>query len=151
MKKKKSDIELFTVNNDTQVVLPFSEGIKAGFPSPAQDYIHDVIDLNKELIRHPEATFYGRVTGDSMEDACIFEGDILVIDKSLEAKNNSLIICFIDGEFTLKYLKKEKDKVYLLPANKEYDPIMLTADNQVIIWGVVTYSIMNHIQIRKHH
>ena len=80
------------------------EGIHAGFPSPAQDYMSGVIDLNKELVRHPEATFYGRVVGDSMIDAGINEGDVLVIDKSLEPSEGDMCVCFIDGEFALKFV-----------------------------------------------
>ena len=80
------------------------EGIHAGFPSPAQDYMNPCIDLNKELVRHPAATFYGRVVGDSMVDAGVEEGDILVIDKSIEAMEGDMCVCFVDGEFTLKYL-----------------------------------------------
>ena len=80
------------------------EGIHAGFPSPAQDYMSGVIDLNKELVRHPEATFYGRVVGDSMIDAGINEGDVLVIDKSIEPSEGDMCVCFVDGEFALKFV-----------------------------------------------
>ncbi|MBO4468745.1 MAG: translesion error-prone DNA polymerase V autoproteolytic subunit [Bacteroidales bacterium] len=80
------------------------EGIHAGFPSPAQDYMSGVIDLNKELVKHPEATFYGRVVGDSMIDAGINEGDVLVIDKSVEPSEGDMCVCFVDGEFALKFV-----------------------------------------------
>lgn len=80
------------------------DGIHAGFPSPAQDYMNKCIDLNAELVRHPAATFYGRVVGDSMIDAGVEEGDILVIDKALNAQEGDMAVCFIDGEFTLKYI-----------------------------------------------
>ncbi|MBR6458154.1 MAG: translesion error-prone DNA polymerase V autoproteolytic subunit [Bacteroidales bacterium] len=80
------------------------EGIHAGFPSPAQDYMSGVIDLNKELVKHPEATFYGRVVGDSMVDAGINEGDVLVIDKSIEPSEGDMCVCFVDGEFALKFV-----------------------------------------------
>ena len=80
------------------------EGIHAGFPSPAQDYMTGVIDLNKELVKHPESTFYGRVVGDSMIDAGICEGDVLVIDKSLEPSEGDMCVCFVDGEFALKFV-----------------------------------------------
>jgi DNA polymerase V len=93
------------------------DGIHAGFPSPATDYMTQAIDLNKELVRHPAATFYGRVVGDSMIDAGVDEGDILVIDKSLEPKDGDMAVCFVDGEFTLKYLRINGESLTLVPAN----------------------------------
>lgn len=138
------------------------DGIHAGFPSPAQDYMKGFIDLNKELVRHPEATFYGRVVGDSMIDAGVEQGDILVIDKSLEPSEGSMAVCFLDGEFALKYIsfkdpgktnsvaaKKQprsynilhQDGLWLLPANEEYPPIHVTEGNDFTVWGIVTYII----------
>lgn len=117
------------------------EGIKAGFPSPAQDFMDVAIDLNKELVKHPSSTFYGRVKGDSMIDAGIFDGDLLIIDKSLEPHNGDMAVCFIDGEFTLKYIKIEEKVIWLIPANKNYQPIKVTEANDFLIWGIVTYSI----------
>ena len=102
------------------------DGIHAGFPSPATDYMTQAIDLNKELVRHPAATFYGRVVGDSMIDAGVEEGDILVIDKSLEPKDGDMAVCFVDGEFTLKYLSIKEDEIVLKPANPKY---YLSADS----------------------
>lgn len=117
--------------------------IKAGFPNPAQDYISGAIDLNKELIRHKETTFLARVSGNSLQEAGICDGDIIVIDKSLEAKNGDFVVAFIDGEFTLKeFCHDEKSNcAWLIPHNKDYEPIKVTADNQFLIWGVITYSI----------
>ena len=127
---------------ETKLSLPLADaGIKAGFPSPAQDYMDTSIDLNEELVRHPATTFYGRVSGDSMVDAQVFDGDILVIDKSIEPQNKDMAVCFIDGEFTLKYIEIKKDAVYLIPANKEYKPIKVTPEHNLKIWGVVTYVI----------
>ena len=103
--------------------------------------MEQAIDLNKELIRHPASTFYGRVTGDSMRDEGIEEGDILVIDKSLELMDDDLAVCFIDGEFTIKYIKIEKKIIWLVPANEQYEPIRVTEENDFLIWGIVTYSI----------
>lgn len=117
------------------------EGIRAGFPSPAQDYMELAIDLNKELIRNPASTFYGRVVGDSMREEGIEEDDILVIDKSLELADNDLAVCFIDGEFTVKRVRLEPDAVWLVPSNDAYPPIRVTADNQFMVWGIVTYTI----------
>ena len=118
-------------------------GIKAGFPSPAQDYLTGTIDLNKELIRHRETTFLARVSGNSLHDAGICDGDIIVIDKSLEAKNGDFVVAFVDGEFTLKEFRyDEKYKfAWLIPHNKDYEPIKVTEENQFLIWGVLTYTI----------
>lgn len=140
-----SNLDFYTANTNSHVALPFIEGgIAAGFPSPAQDYIDLKIDLNTELISNPSSTFYARVKGTSMQDAGIMNGDILVIDKSLEPKDGDTAVCFIDGEFTLKYIKLEKDVVYLVPANPKFEPIKVTEDNNFCIWGIVTYSIKNH-------
>jgi len=140
-----SIIDFFSANTSSELPLPMIEGgISAGFPSPAQDYIDLKIDLNKELITNPSSTFYGRVKGSSMKDAGILDGDILVIDKSLEPQNGDTAVCFIDGEFTLKYIKIELDAVYLVPANSKFQPIKVTEENNFCIWGVVTYSIKSH-------
>ncbi len=137
------------------------DGIHAGFPSPAQDYMHEGVDLNRVLVRHPTATFYGRVVGDSMMDAGVDEGDILVIDKSLEPKDGDMVVCFVDGEFALKFLsfrdpgRPARDarkavgsfrilppkELWLLPANKAYPPIHVTETNDFTVWGVVTHVI----------
>lgn len=117
------------------------EGVHAGFPSPATDYMTQAIDLNKELVRHPAATFYGRVIGDSMIDAGVEEGDILVIDKALEARDGNMAVCFVDGEFTLKYLKIHDAGITLIPANEKYPVIEVREGTDFKIWGVVTYVI----------
>lgn len=117
------------------------EGIHAGFPSPATDYMTQAIDLNKELVRHPAATFYGRVVGDSMIDAGVDEGDILVIDKALEAQDGDMAVCFIDGEFTLKHLRIREGRIALVPANDKYPVIEVDEGTDFKMWGVVTYVI----------
>ena len=140
-----STIDFYSANTTSELALPLVDGgIAAGFPSPAQDYIDLKIDLNKELIANPSSTFYGRVKGSSMQDAGILDGDILVIDKSIEPKDGDTAVCFIDGEFTLKYIKIEPDAIYLVPANSKFKPIKVTEENNFCIWGVVTYSIKNH-------
>lgn len=122
--------------------LPFAgEGVRAGFPSPAQDYMDDAIDLNRELVRHPESTFYARVRGDSMIEADVREGDILVVDKSLEPRDGDLAVCVLDGEFTLKHLEIRGGRVRLMPANAAYAPICVGPDQYFEVWGVVTYVI----------
>ncbi|MCF6185618.1 MAG: translesion error-prone DNA polymerase V autoproteolytic subunit [Bacteroidales bacterium] len=122
--------------------IPFvDEGISAGFPSPAQDFLDMSIDLNKELIKNPPSTFFGRVKGDSMKDLGIDNGDLLIIDKSLEVKNGKIAVCFIDGEFTVKKIKFEKDFLWLIPANEKYPPIKVSEENDFIIWGIVIHVI----------
>ena len=117
------------------------DGIHAGFPSPATDYMTQAIDLNKELVRHPAATFYGRVVGDSMIDAGVEEGDIRVIDRSLEPQSGDMAVCFLDGEFTLKYLQIDRSGLTLVPANPEYPEIKVGEGMEFKMWGVVTYVI----------
>lgn len=134
-----NSITFFKADVSTELKLPFVvEGISAGFPSPADDFLDINIDLNKHLIKNPSTTFYGRVRGNSMMDAGIHDGDLLIIDKSLEPNNNKIAVCFIDGEFTVKRIKIEKDIVWLIAENKDYKPIKVTEDNDFIIWGIVT-------------
>lgn len=136
-------LQLFRADTSTELRLVYADGgIKAGFPSPAQDYITESIDLNTELIRHPAATFYARVAGDSMSGEGITEGDILIIDRSIEPEHGDLAVCCIDGEFTLKRLCLNRgDRIYLMPSNRRYRPIEVTKDNDFMVWGVVTYTI----------
>ena len=101
------------------------QGISAGFPSPADDFKEIRISLDKELVKNPEATFYARVSGESMIEAGLDDGDLLVIDGSQDPKNGKIAICLVDGEFTVKRIKKEKNKFYLIPENKKYKPIEL--------------------------
>ena len=117
------------------------QGISAGFPSPADDFKEIRISLDRELVKNKEATFYARVSGDSMVGAGLDDGDLLVIDRSLNPENGKIAICFIDGEFTVKRIKKEKGKLYLKPENKKYKSIELKEDNELIIWGIVEYVI----------
>lgn len=124
--------------------VPFADGgVRAGFPSPAQDYMSESIDLNRLIVRHKESTFYARVAGESMRDAGIFDGDIVVIDKGLEARDGDYIVAYIDGEFTLKRYKLDARRhcAWLMPANDAFKPIQVTEANDFMIWGVVTYSI----------
>lgn len=122
----------------------FNIGIKAGFPNPAINYKAESLDLNKYLVSSPATTFCATVDGDSLADAGVDDGDIIIIDKSLEPKDGDLAVCYIDGGFTLKYIKVEKDVVMLIPANQKYTPIQITKDNEFLIWGIVTYSIKKH-------
>jgi DNA polymerase V len=111
------ELEIFPASTRILLELPYvKEGISAGFPSPADDFIDTAIDLNHELIKHPSSTFFGKVRGNSMKDLGIHDGDLLVIDKSLEPVTGKVAVCYIDGEFTVKSLKIEKDSIWLLPA-----------------------------------
>lgn len=128
--------------------MPFSANtISAGFPSPANDYLESRIDLNEELIKNPSSTFFARVSGLSMLGAGIDENDILIIDKSIQPRNGCIAVCCLDGEFTLKRIcivwspSDRKNNVSLMPENDNFKPILVTEDNELIIWGIVTYII----------
>ena len=135
-------LDFFTPDFTTQLDLPLAgTAIAAGFPSPAEEYLDLALDLNKELIKHPAATFYARVKGDSMVDAGIQDGDLLVIDKALEPKEGAIAVCYLDGEFTVKRLAVQEEGVYLMPANAEFKPIRITEENNFLVWGLVAYVI----------
>ncbi len=128
----------------SKLALALAPTIKAGFPSPADDYLHDSLDFNRDLIKNPEATFYGRVSGDSMIDAGICDGDIAVIDRSLQPVDGDVIVAFVNGEFTIKYLDlkhQEEGYIELLPANANYSPIRIDAEDNFRVWGVVVWTI----------
>jgi len=137
-------LDIFSANTETELNLPFVEsGISAGFPSPALDFIDLSIDLNKHLIKHPSATFYGRVKGDSLKNAGIENGDLLIIDRSIEPTNGKIAVCYIDGEFTAKRIQINKNEILLIPENENYQTLTVTADNNFLIWGIVTHVIKN--------
>lgn len=136
---KTTFLTFYTPDTTTELEIPLmGQGVSAGFPSPADDFLDLSIDLNKILIKNPDATFYVRVDGNSMKDAGIDHGDLLVVDKSLSPQNGKIAVCYIDGEFTVKRLRVEKDCIYLVPENSDYPPIKVTQDNDLIIWGIVT-------------
>ncbi len=135
-------IEFFKKDQLVYKEFPFvSEGISAGFPSPADDFKEPRISLDRELIDNEDATFFARVRGNSMVNAGLSDGDLLIIDKSKEPLDDKIAVCFIDGEFTVKRLKIDKDCIYLVPENESYQPIKVTKENDLIIWGIVTYVI----------
>lgn len=145
MQKPNCALALAPVALNTDLTIPFYPNtIQAGFPSPAEDYMESPIDLNKELVSRPASTFMGRVRGNSMIDANIHDGDLLIIDKSITPKNGDVAVCFIDGEFTIKYIKIDPPVIWLMPANPDYEPIKVTSENEFMIWGIVTYSIQKH-------
>lgn len=117
------------------------QGISAGFPSPADDFKEVRISLDKELVRNQESTFYARVSGDSMEDAGLSNGDMIIIDRSINPENNKIAVCFLDGEFTVKRIIKKNQKIYLKPENKNYKELEIGEESDLIIWGIVTYVI----------
>ncbi|WP_428224116.1 LexA family protein [Flavobacterium sp.] len=138
----KDKLTFFKIDTESQQNIPFiPDGVSAGFPSPAADFNENTIDLNKELCENPLATFYIKVKGNSMMDAGIHDGDILVVDKSIEARDNKIAVCFIDGEFTVKRIKIEEDCLHLVAENPSYPPIKVTTENQFMVWGIVTYTI----------
>ena len=122
--------------------LVLAEHVHAGFPSPAADYT-ERIDITRELIKHPETTFYARIEGDSMRDAGIFSGDLVVIDRSIEATDGNYVAAYIDGEFTVKEFRSDpaNNCAWLIPHNKAFKPIKVHEDNAFIIWGVITHTI----------
>lgn len=124
-------------------------GVRAGFPSPSQDYLEQTLDLNRFLVSHPESTFFAKVVGDSMIDVGIEEGDLLVIDRSIDPQDGHIVVAFLDGEFTLKFIRVDKqnsNQLYLVPANSDYPEILVTSEQQFVVWGVVTYSIKNRLK-----
>ena len=137
--KQNTALTFFTPENFNSLgAVYFDTGISAGFPSPAEDFKQERLSLDNELIKNKEATFFARVSGQSMIDAGLSDNDLLVIDRSLSPAHNKIAICFLDGEFTVKRLKVEKDEVWLQPENKNYQPIKITEENDFVIWGIVT-------------
>ncbi|WP_299112512.1 translesion error-prone DNA polymerase V autoproteolytic subunit [uncultured Winogradskyella sp.] len=116
----------------------FDTRIPAGFPSPADDFKEQRLSLDDELVKNKEATFYARVSGQSMIGAGLDDNDLLVIDRSLEPENNKIAVCFLDGEFTVKRLRVSDGEVWLQPENPDYPIIKITEDNNFMIWGIVT-------------
>lgn len=127
----------------SELELEYAGNIKAGFPSPADDFTQERIDLNKLLIKHPDATFYARVKGNSMTGD-FNEGDLLIIDRSVEYSDHKVALCYVDGEFTLKRIKYIDNKCFLTPSNEEFPQIEVRDGSNALIWGVVTFSIKKH-------
>ena len=139
---KSESLELFTPVSSS-MELPYVGGIVAGFPSPADDFVYESIDLNKLIVRHPDATFYARVRGQSMVGD-FMEDDLLVIDRSMEWTDNKIALCYVENEFTLKRIKIKNGKCFLIPSNSDFPTIEVNDEKDVIIWGIVTYSIKKH-------
>jgi len=126
----------------TSIRLPLvSASVEAGFPSPADDHLERAIDLNEELIRNPAATFLVRVKGESMRDAGIHTGDTLIVDKSVTPADRQIVVAMIDGEFTVKRFRKLNGRIFLEAANDSFAPIEVGENQELTIWGAVTYII----------
>ena len=135
-------LEFFAPRPGPPLPLPLvSPRVAAGFPSPAEDYLEGSIDLNRELVKRPAATFLVRVSGASMRDAGIDDGDVLVVDKSLPPASGRIAVCCLDGSFTLKRIRADERGLWLVPANDAFAPIPVNPDNEFAVWGIVTYVI----------
>ena len=134
--------EIFKADISTKQPLPlYLSRIKAGFPSPAEDYLDKKMDLNEHLIKHPTSTFFVKVKGDSMIGAGIHSGDILIVDRSLEPKDKRIIVAVVNGDFTVKRINKNGDKLSLLAENPKYSPIEIKDGMDFEVWGVVIHVI----------
>ena len=122
-------------------IILFESSVSAGFPSPADDYLDINLDLHSYLVQNPSSTFCVRVIGESMKGARIKSGDIMIIDRSLNPKNGSVVLAVIDSEFTVKRVKMKKNELYLFPENNNFDCIKITEEMDFQIWGVVTFVI----------
>ena len=133
---------IFKADTRTKLEIPMTDGrVPAGFPSPAQDFAESTLDLNEHLIRNKAATYIVQAEGDSMREAGIFDGDLLVVDASLEPYDNCVVIAAVDGEFTVKRYKHNNDRCWLQPENPDFDPIEIDGDITLQVFGVVVYSI----------
>lgn len=127
---------------DEELFIPaFLSGIQAGFPSPAEDFMDKQLNINELVIKHPAATFFVRVEGESMQDANIYTDDILVVDRAVEASSGKIIIAVLNGEFTVKRFVINSEGTFLVPENPKYKSIKITPSSDFTIWGVVTYVI----------
>lgn len=134
--------DISQAKKELSIALPvFSSTVQAGFPSPADDYIEGKLDLNELIVRHPAATFFVRVQGESMNGAGIHTDDILVVDRSLEVSNGNIIVAIVDGEFTVKRYVVEGKDVFLVPENGNFSRLKISENSEFQVWGVVTYVI----------
>ncbi|MBP1671432.1 MAG: umuD [Bacteroidetes bacterium] len=139
---KNKSIEILKPDSVEPLNIKFSDTpVNAGFPSPAENHMENTMDLNRALVKNPSSTFYARVKGESMINDGVDDGDLLVIDRSVEPYENCLAVCFLDGEFTLKRVRLEGDDLLLVPANEKFKPIRVKKDNDFYVWGVVRYLI----------
>ncbi len=138
----KDDLNITKIQiGDNSNISFLNNNVPAGFPSPAQDADSDSIDLNRELIHSPTSTFCARVSGDSMIDCGINDGDLLIIDKALTPHDGSIAVCYLDGDFTVKRITIHDDGIYLMPANSKYPTIPVSEESNFQVWGIVTHII----------
>ena len=132
-----------TEAEESALALEFAEALHAGFPSPAADHSGERINLTKEMSPNPETTFYAHIEGDSMRDAGILDGDIVVVDRSLEPKSGDIIVAYLDGEYTVKEFRMDTSGrfAWLIPHNPDFQPIRVESDSNFSVWGVVTYAV----------
>ncbi|KPF92254.1 DNA polymerase V [Novosphingobium sp. AAP83] len=143
MHSPKTSTLTFTDNPSNLSLNLFSSSVPAGFPSPADDHIEGKLDLNEHLVRRPSATFFVRAAGESMRDAGIFDGDLLVIDRSISPKSDDIVIASIHGELTVKRIQQSGKEWVLVPANPDF-PVISLEGSEGEVWGVVTHSIRRH-------
>ncbi|MBW8309043.1 MAG: translesion error-prone DNA polymerase V autoproteolytic subunit [Candidatus Paracaedibacteraceae bacterium] len=140
-KSFKDTVDIIARYEESGGILPlplYASRVQAGFPSPADDAVETTLDLNRYLVKHPAATFFVRAIGDSMSQASIHAGDILIVDRSLSPKTGNIVIAVVDGELTVKRLKIQKNQYILVPENPNYQPLVITSEMDFSIWGVVT-------------
>lgn len=139
---KNRDIEIFSPEINEPLFISVSDSpVHAGFPSPAENIMENKLDLNKLLIKNPSSTFFAKVSGESMIDDGVDDGDILVIDKSITPYDGAIAVCYLDGEFTLKRVRFMDGFILLVPSNSKFKSIKVDKDNEFLVWGVVRYII----------
>ncbi|MDG2369432.1 MAG: translesion error-prone DNA polymerase V autoproteolytic subunit [Flavobacteriales bacterium] len=139
---KHKELLFYSTKDSNWNSVPFYEAsVSAGFPSPAEDFMDLELNLQDYLIQHPSATFCVRVTGDSMIKAGISSGDVMIVDRSLETKDGNIVLAVLNGEFTVKRIKKNKDQLLLIPENTKFDPIIVSEEMDFKVWGVVTHVV----------
>ena len=138
---KSQHLSFYSLDADDLAIPFYQSNVPAGFPSPAEDFMDLDLNLQAYLVQHPSATFCVRVTGDSMQNAGIFSGDVMVVDRALEPKNNTIVLAVLDGEFTVKRIQKRSGQLFLKPENETFKPIEITEEMDFKVWGVVTHII----------
>ncbi len=142
MDKVNSNFEIYELLKSEALLSPyFDNRVPAGFPSPAMDYVEQKLDLNDLLLRHPNSTFIIKVKGNSMTGEGINDEDLLIVDKSIQPAMNQIVLAEINGEYTVKRIEKKKGKLFLVAANKSFEPIAISEENEFMVWGVVTFCI----------
>lgn len=135
------ELSFYCMEEKTLDIPFYQSNVSAGFPSPAEDFMELDLNLQEYLVQHPSATFCVKVTGDSMQNAGIFSGDVMVVDRALEPKNKTIVLAVLDGEFTVKRIHKKGDLLFLNPENDNFKPIEITQEMNFKVWGVVTHII----------